>query len=50
MTGLAIVDLDGEVEGCIACGILGIDVAAVGFDEEVHVLDGTAQDAAIEDG
>lgn len=49
MTGLAILNPDGEVKGRVACGILGIDVAAVGFDEEVDILDGTAQDPVIED-
>lgn len=44
MTGLPIFDLDSEVEGCIACGVLGIDITAVSFDEEVDVLDGVAQD------
>ena len=42
--------LHGEVEGCVACLVLGIDIAAIGFDEEADVLDGTAQDAVIEDG
>jgi hypothetical protein len=42
-------DLHGKVEGCVACAVLGIDVAAIGFDEEVDVLDGTARDAVIGD-
>ena len=49
MTDLPVLDPDGEVERCVACGILGIDIAAVGFDEEVDVLYGTAQDAAMMD-
>jgi hypothetical protein len=42
-------NLHGEMEGCVACVVLGINVAAVGFDEEVDVFDGTARDAVIED-
>lgn len=49
MAGVPILDLHGEMEGCVACVVLGIDVAAVCFNEEDDVLDGAAQDAVVED-
>ena len=39
MTGVLICDLDGEVERCVACVVLEINIAAVGFDEKVDILD-----------
>ena len=47
MTDGTIWDLHSEVEGCVAFLVLRIDIATIGFDEEVDVIDRTAQDTVM---